>query len=91
MQETQERQVWSLGWKDPLEEGMVTHSSTFAWRISWIEEPGRLQPMESQRVGHDRATNTLRRQRKLGTHISTVSITFGNSLLGSNLALYIKI
>ena len=43
-------QVWSLGWKDPLEEGMVTHSSTFAWRISWIEEPGRLQSIRLQRV-----------------------------------------
>ena len=87
----QENQVRSLGREGSLEKRMATHCSILAWRISWTEEPGRLQPMESQRVGHDRATNTLRRQRKLGTHISTVSITFGNSLLGSNLALYIKI
>ena len=40
-------------WKDPLEEGMATHSSTLAWRIPWTEEPGGLQSIESQRVGHD--------------------------------------
>ena len=49
----QETQVWSLGWKDLLEEEMATHSSIFAWRIPWTEEPGRLQCMGSQRVGHD--------------------------------------
>ena len=41
----QEIQVQSLGWEDPLEEGMVTHSSTPAWRIPWTEEPSRLQSM----------------------------------------------
>ena len=45
--------VRSLGWEDPLEEGMATHSSILAWRIPWAEEPGRLQSMGSQRVGHD--------------------------------------
>ena len=45
--------VWSLGWEDPLEEGLATHSNILAWRISWMEEPGRLQSMASQRVGHD--------------------------------------
>ena len=40
--------VWSLGWEDPLEEGMATHSSVLAWRIPWTEEPGRLQSMRSQ-------------------------------------------
>ena len=45
--------VPSLGQEDLLEKGMVTHSSTLAWRIPWTEEPGRLQSMESQRVGHD--------------------------------------
>ena len=48
----QEMQVQSLGWEDPLKE-MVTHSSILAWRISWTEEPGRLQSMESQRIRHD--------------------------------------
>ena len=42
MQEMQETRVWSLGWKDPLEEGMAAHSSTLAWRIPWTEEPGGL-------------------------------------------------
>ena len=45
--------VWSLGWEDPLEKGKSTHSSILAWRIPWIDEPGRLQSMGSQRVGHD--------------------------------------
>ena len=49
----QETKVQSLGREDPSEEGMATHSSTLAWRIPWIEDPGRLQPMGSQRVGHD--------------------------------------
>ena len=55
----QETWVWSLGWKDPLEKGMATHSNILAWRIPWTEEPGRLQSMGSQRVGHDWATNTF--------------------------------
>ena len=38
--------LWSLGWKDPLEKGMTTHSSILAWEIPWVEEPGRLQFME---------------------------------------------
>ena len=45
--------VWSQGQEDPLEEGMAIHSSVLAWRIPWTEEPGRLQSMGSQRVGHD--------------------------------------
>ena len=43
----------SLGWEDSLEKGMATHYSILAWRIPWTEEPGRPQPMELQRVGHD--------------------------------------
>ena len=46
-------QVRSLGWEDPLEKEMATHSSILAWRIPWTEDPGRLQFMGSQRVGHD--------------------------------------
>ena len=49
----QETWVQSLGQEDPLEMGKATHSSSLAWRIPWIEEPGRLQSMGSQRVGHD--------------------------------------
>ena len=48
-----ETQVQSLGWEDPLEKEMAIHSSTIAWKIPWTEEPGRLQSMGSQRVGHD--------------------------------------
>ena len=55
----QETRVQSLGGEDPLEKGMATHSSIIASRISWTEEPGRLQSMRSQRVGHDRVTYTL--------------------------------
>ena len=49
------RETWvqSLGWEDPLEKKMATHSSTLAWKIPWTEKPGRLQSMGSQRVGHD--------------------------------------
>ena len=53
MQETQEAQVQSLGQEDPLEEGMATQSSILAWRIPWTEEPGRLQSIGLQGVGHD--------------------------------------
>jgi len=42
-----------MGWEDPLEEKMVTHSSILAWRIPWIEEPGRLQSIGMQIVGYD--------------------------------------
>ena len=49
----QETQVPSLGQEDPLEKEMATHSNNLAWRIPWIEEPGRLQSTGSQRVGHD--------------------------------------
>ena len=52
----QETRVWPLGWEDPLEEGMATHSSIPAWRIPWTEEPGGLQSMGSQRVGRDLET-----------------------------------
>ena len=48
MQKSQESQVQSLGQKDPLEEGMATHSSILAWRIPWTEEPGELQSMGSE-------------------------------------------
>ena len=44
--------VQSLGWEDSLEKEMATHSSTLAWKILWMEKPGRLQSMGSKRVGH---------------------------------------
>ena len=59
MPEMKETQVWSLGREDPLEEGMATHSSSLAWRIPWTEEPGGLQSMGLQRVGHEWVTNSF--------------------------------
>ena len=56
MQEMQETQVQSLSQEDNLEKEMSTHSSILAWRIPWTEEPGELQSMELQRVGHDWVT-----------------------------------
>ena len=55
----QETQVWSLGWEDPLEDGMATHSSILAWRIPWTEQPDGLQSMGLQRVGHGWTINTF--------------------------------
>ena len=55
---TQETWVGSLGQEDSLEKEIAVHSSILAWEIPWTEEPGGLQPMGSQRVGHDRVTNT---------------------------------
>ena len=48
-----ETRVQSLGWEDPLEKKMENHTSILAWKIPWMEEPGRLQSMGSQRVRHD--------------------------------------
>ena len=53
MQERQETWVQSLGQEDPLEKEAATHSSILAWEIPWMEEPGGLQSMGSQRVGHN--------------------------------------
>ena len=55
----QETRVWSLGWGDPLEKEMATNSSIPAWRIPRTEEPGRLQSIASQRVGHEWVTNNF--------------------------------
>ena len=60
MQETQVMLFPSLGQEDPLEEEMATHSSIYAWRIAWTEEPGELQFTGSQSVGHNRATEHIR-------------------------------
>ena len=49
----QETWVRSLGWEDPLEEEMATHYTILTWKVPWMEEPGRLQSMGLQRVGHD--------------------------------------
>ena len=52
----QETQFQSLGWEDPLEKEMATHSSILAWKILWTQDSGGLQSMGSQRVGHNLAT-----------------------------------
>ena len=68
---TRETCVWSRGWEDSLEKGTATHSSILVWRIPWTGEPGGLQSMGSQRVGHDWATFTFTllgpRDRRAGT------------------------
>ena len=53
MQEMRGTWARSLGQEDPLEEEMATHSGILAWKVPWTEEPGRLQSVELQRVGHD--------------------------------------
>ena len=77
----QETQVQSLGQEDPLKEGMATYSSILAWRISWTEEPGRLQSMGLQRIRHDWAANTSHFQGtfvlKRGSRSQTRSIMQG--------------
>ena len=62
MQEMQEIRVWSLGQEDPLKKEMATHSSILAREIPWTEEPGRLQSMELQRIGHDLAIKQQQQQ-----------------------------
>ena len=58
----QKTQVQFQGWKDPLEKGMATHSSILAWETPWREEPGGLQSMELQMVGHNLATEQQQKQ-----------------------------
>ena len=74
MQETQEMRVRSLGWGDPLEKEMVTHSSILAWEIPWTEESGKPQSMGLQRAGHDWTIE----------HTHTISPYLINSLWGWN-------
>ena len=72
----QETWVRSLGREDPLEKEKATHSSTLAWRIPWREEPGRLQSMGSQTVGHDGATShSLSLSLHFTTNISSVQFS----------------
>ena len=79
------RETWvrSLSWEDPLEKEMATHSSFLAWKIPWTEEPGRVQSMESQRVGHDWATS-LRSPIKVSSTVSALDVGSGQSTAGSS-------
>ena len=65
MQEMLEKRVWSLGWEDPLEEEITTHSSILAWEIPWTEEPAGPQSMGLQRVRYDWPTKTTKGKNKL--------------------------
>ena len=79
MQETQETQVWSLGWEDPLEKETATHSNILAWEIPWTEEPGRLQSVGSQRNGHNWATEQTQQLQTMHVSITWELISNTNS------------
>ena len=72
----QETWIRSLGWEDSLEKGRATHSSILAWEILWTEEPGGLQPMGSQRVGHSWVTKPPPPTRRLRRHFPE-DVAFG--------------
>ena len=89
----QETWVWSMAWEDPLVKGTATHSSILAWRISWTDEPGRLQSIVWQRVGHDWATFTfthlfLRCSLPLTRCTYPLTFTKGNSFITICFATY---
>ena len=73
--------VWSLGWEDPLEEGIATLSSILAWRIPWTEEPGGLQSMGLQRVRHDWSDSTHTAQCQLFWLFQLLSICYQDGSL----------
>ena len=77
LQETQEMWVRSLGWEDLLEKAVATHFSTLAWEILWMEEPGGLQSMGSQSVGHDLAS----KQQGTGQMKRALTVGFLNPLV----------
>ena len=80
--------VQSLGREDPLEKEMATHSSLLAWRMPWTEEPGGLQSMGPQRVGHDWATNTFTFVlRGVGSYLTEVLICISLLIFLSFLAM----
>ena len=71
-----------VGWEDPLEKEMATHSSTLVWKIPWMEEPGRLQSKGSQRVGHDWAALLVEDWWPTGGHmfISDLLLSLGDRI-----------
>ena len=74
MQDTQETRVWSLAGKDSPEEEMATHSSVLTWEVPWREEPGGLQSMGSQRLGHDWEAECTRARARAHTHTHTHTV-----------------
>ena len=89
MQETEEMLVWSLGWEDPLEEGMAPHSSILAWRIPWTEEPGGLQSIGPKALDTTDATHhsthstntVLYSKLEIGKEWQKVQLMVENSLI----------
>ena len=79
----------TLGQEGPLEEGLATHSSILAWRVSWTEEPGRLWAIGSQRVGHDRSNLALAIHTDTHTHKHTHTHTSHNKCKLSTLIVII--
>ena len=79
----QETWVGSLGWEDPLEEGMATHSSIPVWRIPWTEEPGGLQSIESQsqtwKESYDQPRQHIQKQRRYFANKGPSSQDYGFS------------
>ena len=93
----QETRVQSLGQEDPLEKEMATHSSILAWRIAQTEEPGGLQSVESQRVGHELATEQQKDPSWLSpfpTFLASIKVRKGLGIGGrkkkKNMSKYIK-
>ena len=70
-------QVWSLGWEDPMDMEMATHSSTLAWEIPWTEEPGKLQSMRLRTVEHDLATEYTHTSYKWPNRIMRTELVMG--------------
>ena len=77
------RETWvqSLGWEDSLQKEIAIHSSTLAWKIPWMEEPGRLQCMGSQRVGHDWTTSLSHPYMTTGKTIALTRQTFVSKVM----------
>ena len=78
VRERQDMWVGSLGWEDPLEEGRATRSSILSWRIPWTEKPGKLQSIESQRVGHHWSNLALH---SMGFKVKNLGLSISNTEL----------
>ena len=85
---TRETWIQSLGWEDPLEEGMATHSSILAWRIPWMEQPGGLQSMGSQRVGQDWAQHSHHSTKRVISNCGRYYCRKGGPLPGPEIRLF---
>ena len=80
----QETQVRSLGWEDPLEKEMATHSRILAWEIPWTEEPGGLQSKGWQGVGHDLVTEHAHKKSEIKTAVTFTSVSCGGFMMAKN-------